>query len=42
MNFSDIKRIGFVVLIGLLILLLAAGFILSSRSPQPPLQGDAR
>lgn len=42
MNFSDIKRVGFLILIGLLVLLLAAGFLLRSDlfnrpdQPTPP------
>ena len=39
MNFSDIKRIGFVVLIGLLILMLAAGFIFQSDLLNLPFKG---
>lgn len=39
MNFSDIKRIGFVVLIGLLILMLVAGFIFQPDLLNLPFKG---
>jgi len=39
MNFSDIKRIGFVVLLGLMILLLAVGFFFQANLLNLPFEG---